>query len=211
MDKFIESLKNELKKPLPGPTAHRVMAPLSRVVDQDFSEIKKTAKHSAVLVLLYPQNNSWYIVLMERNTYNGAHSGQISFPGGRVEKEDVTLEDTALREFEEEMGVAIPRENIVGQLSELYIPPSNFYVQPYLAFSLSRPEFIPQKKEVKNVVTMPLDRLLKKTSKSVQKVTVSGSGFKLNAPAYSIDNLVIWGATAMMLSELEFLIKRIDS
>ena len=211
MDKFIESLKNELKKPLPGPTAQRVMAPLSRVVDQDFSEIKKTAKHSAVLVLLYPQNNSWYIVLMERNTYNGAHSGQISFPGGRVEKEDVTLEDTALREFEEEMGVAIPRENIVGQLSELYIPPSNFYVQPYLAFSLSRPEFIPQKKEVKNVVTMPLDRLLKKTSKSVQKVTVSGSGFKLNAPAYSIDNLVIWGATAMMLSELEFLIKRIDS
>ncbi len=203
-------LKLEIDKGLPGAEAHKLMAPLGRVVNQDFDQIKKTAKHSAVLIVLFPYGGEWFTVLMERNQYNGHHSGQISFPGGRLEELDKDLKETAFREFHEEMGVLIPSTNLIGELSELYIPPSNFYVKPYIAYVQKPMEFIPEQKEVFSVLPMSLNRIFQPNSKTKEKVQVSGTRMSINAPAYRIDKSLVWGATAMMLSELELLIKRIE-
>ncbi len=147
---------------------------------------------------------------MERNTYNGHHSGQISFPGGRKEDYDMDLKVTALREFYEEMGVKLTSQDVIGEMSELYIPPSNFYVKPYLAYSDASLEFVPEEKEVSALLPIPLNQLLDPSAKTIEKVLISKSNIYINAPLYKINGKTIWGATAMMISELEFLLKRID-
>ena len=136
-------------------------------------------------------------------------SGQISFPGGRKEDYDIDLEATALREFQEEMGIKLSPQNVIGEMSELYILPSNFYVKPYLACSEAGIEFAPEKKEVRALLPIPLNQLLDPTVKTIEKVMVSKSNISINAPVYKINDKTIWGATAMMISELEFLLKRI--
>ena len=209
MQSLPELLKQEIFNGLPAADAHRVMAPMQRIVDQNYVEIKKTAKLSAVLILLFKKDNQWSTMLMERNTYNGHHSGQISFPGGRKEDYDIDLEATALREFQEEMGIKLSPQNVIGEMSELYILPSNFYVKPYLACSEASIEFAPEKKEVRALLPIPLNQLLDPTVKTIEKVMVSKSNISINAPVYKINDKTIWGATAMMISELEFLLKRI--
>ncbi|MDE0770644.1 MAG: CoA pyrophosphatase [Salibacteraceae bacterium] len=205
-----ELLKQEISKGLPAIDAHRVMAPMLRVIEQDYDEIKKTAKLSAVLILLFKKDNQWNTMLMERNTYDGHHSGQISFPGGRKEVYDQDLEATALREFQEEMGIKLSPQNVIGIMSELFIPPSNFYVKPYLAYTDDNLEFVPEEKEVSALLPVPLNQLLDPTVKTIEKVVVSKSNISINAPVYKVNGKTIWGATAMMISELEFLLKRID-
>ncbi|MDA7730425.1 CoA pyrophosphatase [Salibacteraceae bacterium] len=210
MENLPNLLKREISKGLPAIEAHRVMAPMERVLDQNYDEIVKTAKLSAVLVLLFRSDDQWHTILMERNTYNGHHSGQISFPGGRKEVYDLDLKATALREFEEEMGVKFKSEEIIGELSELYIPPSNFYVKPYLACIDADFKFIPEEKEVSAILPVLIRELLDPANKTIEKVLVSKHNFSIDAPVYKINGKVIWGATAMMISELEFLLKRID-
>lgn len=205
-----ELLKQEISKGLPAIDAHRVMAPMLRVIEQDYDEIKKTAKLSAVLILLFKKDNQWNTMFMERNTYDGHHSGQISFPGGRKEVYDQDLEATALREFQEEMGIKLSPQNVIGIMSELFIPPSNFYVKPYLAYTDDNLEFVPEEKEVSALLPVPLNQLLDPTVKTIEKVVVSKSNISINAPVYKVNGKTIWGATAMMISELEFLLKRID-
>lgn len=205
-----ELLKQEISKGLPAIDAHRVMAPMLRVIEQDYDEIKKTAKLSAVLILLFKKDNQWNTMFMERNTYDGHHSGQISFPGGRKEVYDQDLEATALREFQEEMGIKLSPQNVIGIMSELFIPPSNFYVKPYLAYTDDNLEFVPEEKEVSALLPVPLNQLLDPTIKTIEKVVVSKSNISINAPVYKVNGKTIWGATAMMISELEFLLKRID-
>ena len=206
MQSLPELLKQEIFNGLPAADAHTVMAPMQRIVDQNYDEIKKTAKLSAVLILLFKKDNQWSTMLMERNTYNGHHSGQISFPGGRKEDYDIDLEATALREFQEEMGIKLSPQNVIGEMSELYIPPSNFYVKPYLVCSEASIEFAPEKKEVRALLPIPLNQLLDPTVKTIEKVMVSKSNISINAPVYKIKDKTIW---AMMISELEFLLKRI--
>jgi len=210
MQSLPELLKQEISSGLPAADAHRVMAPMQRIVDQNYDEIKKTAKLSAVLILLFKKDNQWSTMLMERNTYNGYHSGQISFPGGRKEDYDMDLKATALREFYEEMGVKLTSQDVIGEMSELYIPPSNFYVKPYLAYSDASLEFVPEEKEVSALLPIPLNQLLDPSAKTIEKVLISKSNTYINAPLYKINGKTIWGATAMMISELEFLLKRID-
>ena len=209
MQSLPELLKQEISNGLPAADAHRVMAPMQRIVDQNYDEIKKTAKLSAVLILLFKNDNQWSTMLMERNTYNGHHSGQISFPGGRKEDYDIDLEATALREFQEEMGIKLSPQNVIGEMSELFIPPSNFYVKPYLAYTDDNLEFIPEEKEVSALLPIPLNQLLDPKVKTIEKVVVSKSNISINAPVYKVNGKTIWGATAMMISELEFLLKRI--
>jgi 8-oxo-dGTP pyrophosphatase MutT (NUDIX family) len=120
---FISSLKHQFELDLPGEQAQYKMAPLGRPPKELAVYFAKKVKQSAVLILLYPDDGEIKTVLMERNSYNGVHSKQISFPGGKTEPEDSSFAVTALREFEEEVGVARSEITIVGELTELFIPP----------------------------------------------------------------------------------------
>lgn len=179
------------------------MAPPSRIKLLKNKKILSDHKKAAVLMLFYPDNNNnTRMVLILRNKYNGVHSNQISFPGGKMEKEDENLELTALRETYEEIGVKSSSINVVNKLSSVYIPPSNFKVQPFVGFSENNLVFKADKKEVSAIITPLFEELI--NSKIVKsKVLVNGTTQLV--PSYLIDNQVLWGATAMMVYEfIEF-------
>jgi 8-oxo-dGTP pyrophosphatase MutT (NUDIX family) len=137
---------------------------------------------------------------MQRPDYNGVHGGQISFPGGKMELHDKTLADTALRESKEEIGIDPRQVTILGELTKLYIPPSNFHISPFLASSFVKPEFTPDPQEVAAVIVLPVDQILSGQSIQQKKVR-TGLGFSMEVPAFYINEKIIWGATAMILSE----------
>lgn len=204
---FINNIANLKKEKLLATDAHIKMAPLERISylkDKSYSEIEP--KNAAVLMLVYPKNEVAHLALIVRNTYPGVHSSQIGFPGGKEELEDGTLEITALRETEEEVGVQMKKVTIIRQCSEIYIPPSNFLVTPFLAFSDENLQFTPNPAEVKRVIELPIHHLLNDETIVQTKMTTSYAT-DINVPAFQVENFLIWGATAMMLSELKELFK----
>ncbi len=162
---------------------------------------RPNARRAAVLMLLYPHQGLTYLPMIVRPTYPGVHSGQIALPGGKVEPEDASLVATAQRETEEEIGVRVPKAQIIGVLSELYIPPSNFIVTPVLAYTLAPPTYQPEPREVARVLDFPLAAFTEPSNVSTVRVKAM-RGVTLEAPCYVIDGHTVWGATAMMMSEL---------
>ena len=140
---IIDSLKIQLEKELPGYEAQHTMAPKLRYNKRDFNTDKSNARLSSVLIPLYLKNNKLVTVLTQRPEYDGVHSKQVSFPGGRKEKEDFDIRQTALREAQEELGIEPKHVNVLGQLSELYIPPSKSLVTPIVGYSDKKPKFVP--------------------------------------------------------------------
>ena len=204
---FINNIANLKKEKLLATDAHIKMAPLERITylkDKSYSE--NEPKNAAVLMLVYPKNEIAHLALIVRNTYPGVHSSQISFPGGKEELQDKTLEITALRETEEEVGIQMNRVKIIRQCSKIYIPPSNFLVTPYLGFSDKNLQFIPNPSEVKRVIELPIHQLLNDETIVQTKMTTSYAT-DIDVPAFQVENFLIWGATAMMLSELKELFK----
>lgn len=203
---FIEQLKIRLQQPLPGEEAQYLMAPISRLQNKFLSPEIYNPKKSAVLILLYPDNEHIKTVLIERPVYEGVHSGQVAFPGGKFEEMDIELKQTALRETFEEIGVSPENINIIGQLTDLYINPSNFLVSPFIGYVNEKPDFIKDPHEVQQIVTYNLFELNNDAIRSEKEITFSG-GFTLKTPYYDIEGLTVWGATAMMISELNALVK----
>ena len=202
---LIPSLREQLSGPLPGWQAQWELASLPgrpRIAPDNH-------RKGGVLSLLYPHGEELFLVLMKRTEDGRVHSGQISFPGGRMEPHDPDLRMTALREAEEELGIPITEVEVLGSLTELYIQASNFLVQPVVGYAAKRPNFRPSAVEVEEVVEIPLKTLLE-TPPAVTPVTVA-SGFRLDARAFLVDHHVIWGATAMMLNELLTVIRDISS
>lgn len=195
-------LAGKLKQELPGVMAQQLMAPSVR-----FNGIKRPdpseSQDSSILIALFQSNGVWSTVLMERTRF-GPHGGQISFPGGRWEPIDPSLEATAIREAEEEVGIPGKHVSILGQLSRLYVPNSNFWIYPFVGYIDYEPEWIADQKEVARIIPMPLDRLLDPRIKMTKKI--NRNGYVITAPYYGADNLFIWGATAMIISELEVLL-----
>ncbi len=194
---FLTALKQQLDNKLPGQAAQAQMASGNRT---KFPTVPNTAKKACVLCLLYVKEEEWYLVLMERVSNNkDQHSGQMSFPGGKLE-EGETYEACALRETEEEVG--IPREDIslLGKLTPLYIPVSNFHVHPFLGVLSYTPSFISQETEVKEIVEVPIKLLLDVKNRRIKDLTIRTVAIK-NVPYFDVYNKVVWGATAMMLSE----------
>lgn len=196
----INSLKNGLKKPLPGQLAQKTMSPLPidpRRFNFNFSE---SPRKGAVLILIYPEADEAFFPLIKRPTYAGVHSGQIAFPGGKMEPEDENIVFTAVREAWEEVGVLPEEVRIIGQISDLFVPASNFLVSPIIGYSERKPDFIPEIKEVDRIIETPLKQLLNLQTKKQKIVEIDGQ-FKLDTPYFDISNEVVWGATAMILGE----------
>lgn len=206
---FIEQLKAQLLQ-LPGEEAQYQMAPISRKRLSDFSDRIRTARKSAVLIVLYPNGDSINTILIQRPNYEGVHGGQIAFPGGKFEDADQTLSNTALREANEEIGIDTGNIQIIGNLTDLYIAPSNFLVSPYIGFTNELNELIPNNYEVSKIIHTDLFNLNKEEIKGIKSIEHSNS-YKIKTPYYEIEGFTVWGATAMMISELNAIVKRIIS
>ena len=204
---IISKLSTNLQEKLPGFEAQKLMAPSIR--DRLIERMKSctTPKDSSVLILIYPKNKKLYTVFIQRQKYDGVHSGQISFPGGKYENTDDSLYDTALRETNEEIGVKPSDIKILGCLSELYVPPSNINVLPVVAFMNKTPIFNIDKNEVYKVLEISLDKLLDKNIICNKEVLTSENS-KLDVPCYYYNGHIIWGATAMIISEFIEIIRK---
>lgn len=186
---------------LPGLEAQLKLAPINRKLEISSLGNGKNAVKSAVLFLFFPdENGCTTTVFIKRPEYNGAHSGQISFPGGRYEPSDPDLDFTALRETHEEIGVPPSDVELVGKLSDLFIPPSNYIVSPYLGLAKQRPAFVPEPSEVAGIIEIKLSDFFQPANCQTKQITLIG-GYSLQTPCYIINGHVIWGATAMMVSE----------
>lgn len=186
---------------LPGLDAQIKMAPEIR--QQEIKEMgqSKEAIKSSVLFLFYPgKDNQTATVFIQRPDYDGVHGGQISFPGGRYESQDINLANTALRESREEVGIEPGKVEIFGQLSDLYIPPSNFLVRPFLGFYPARPEFTIDPLEVAALVEVEVSAFFNRENNRAMPITMS-NGMEIKTPCFSINGHIIWGATAMIISE----------
>lgn len=199
-DSFIQHVSDRIQQPLPGPEAQYAMAPQMRLPKDDYLKKDNSPRESAVMILLYPHQDDTHLVLIERPTYEGAHSGQISFPGGRVEPEDDSLATTALRETEEEVGVYRDTITVVGEMTDLYIPASRFLVYPFIGYVEEKPAFVPEPKEVAQILEVPVRYL---SQPHVRKETQMRlfNNMRVTTPYFDVQGRVVWGATAMMLSE----------
>ncbi len=191
-------LKKRLVKDLPGKSSHNKMIPAARLAE--FYPIPENARMSSVLLLLFENANEINTILIQRPEYNGVHSSQISFPGGSYNDEDTMLENTALRETEEEIGLDRSKINIVGSLTELYIPPSNFRVKPYVGYCTDKFELSPDKHEVQNIIFASVNDLVGDKNIRSKNIQIK-SGKEFETRYYDIKGLVVWGATAMIIRE----------
>lgn len=204
---FIQSLEKELYQ-LPGMDAHLKMAPITRL--QELNKLSHTdePKKSAVLILFFNDDDKTKLVFIKRPIDTSIHSGQIAFPGGKYEEGDETLVNTALREAWEEIGVDPKSVNVIGPISKLYIPPSNFDVFPYVGYTEYKPEFLTNE-EVDKLLEFDIETLLNPDTFTTREIKTR-FGKLVDVPCYYIDNNIIWGATAMIVSELIDIIKQTD-
>lgn len=185
----------------PGWKSQLEMAPPDRqnLVDNGRYNLKKP-RIAAVLILIYKEGNQLKFPVILRNTYKGVHSNQIGFPGGKVEKEDQNLAATAIRESEEEIDAKPENIEILGELTELFIPPSNFMVYPFVGLYHGEPNFTPCDYEVRKIFSIDLQQFLTHPKKTQLMLEHNGANYPV--PCYHlIDDINIWGATAMMLNE----------
>lgn len=196
--------------PLPGIAAQLIMAPPFRaeLLEQN-KLLRKNAKPAAVLALFYPDDTmNTKLVLIVRKTSSGFHSAQVGFPGGKPELSDQNLEATAVRETWEEIGVLKDHIKLLFPLTELYIPPSNFIVFPFVGFTDATPDFKLQPSEVESIIEIPLNDVLD-DSKRIFSLVSTSYGPKVNVPAFNFEGHIVWGATAMILMELIHLLNSI--
>ncbi len=205
---FIIKLQGELFSRLPGKEAHLMMVPPTRKVELMENYFPENGKPSAVLVLFYPHNNDFNFVLIKRAHYNGVHSGQIALPGGQFEDCDQNLETTALRETEEEIGIDQRKITIIGELSSLYIPPSNFKVYPYVGYMKNKPEFKLDGTETKGIYEISLTEFLNPAIQTTKPIKTR-DGKDAVVPCFYINKQVVWGATAMIINELRMILQKI--
>ncbi len=209
-EEFKKRIAKIAKIELPGKTAHYKMAPLERYqyllsLHLDDTKVKK----AGIMVLFYPsEKGETHFVLIQRKTYKGVHSNQIGFPGGKWEPIDASMQDTALRETEEEIGVNAANIKVIKALSKVYIPPSNYNVFPFIGLLHYNPKFCRQVEEVEAVLEISLQDFMDDKIIGTKNVTTSYAT-NLDVPAYLIQGFTVWGATAMMLSEVRELLKQV--
>ncbi len=175
------------------------MAPRAPARRKELSIEGRSCREAGVLALLMPHDSGPVVVLTVRRDELPDHGGQISFPGGQREG-DETLVDTALREAHEEIGLSPDSVRLLGPLTPLYIPPSNFCVHPFLGAAPKRPPLTPTDREVSRVLRISLQRLLDPDTRVWEPWSLHGE--RVDVPYYDVDGHTVWGATAMMLAEV---------
>jgi 8-oxo-dGTP pyrophosphatase MutT (NUDIX family) len=215
--KFEKMIFNEFLKYTPkiakevtfASIAHEKMSPSNRLEllrNLDINKVKP--KKAAVLMLFYPKEGNTHLVLIHRNSYYGVHSSQIAFPGGKPENVDINLEATALRETHEEIGIHPNKIEIIRSFTEVYIPPSNFMVYPFMGISNEELKFKRQEDEVAGIIELSLNDFLDENSIEIKTMETSYAGL-IEVPGFTVNEHFVWGATAMMLSELKETLKSV--
>lgn len=201
----IDTLKQILTQQLPGKIAHDHMSPQPKYIEGREGVHDRPPIKSAVMMLVAPYQGDLAIPFIKRTKAGKYHGGQIALPGGKREPLDQNSLATALRECSEEIGVMPDNITTIGRLSDVYIPLSNFNITPFVGTIPEIPNFVLSKNEVEKVIIIPLNDLLDNRNKTSQ--TLYRLDQKIVAPGYKIGDNFIWGATAMMIAELEALIK----
>lgn len=203
---LLEHIRIALNKPLPGEKAHSEMLP-TRADKSSFPvKPKSSARVGAVLLALYEDQGRIKIPLIKRPKYDGVHAGQISFPGGKLEPEDSDLIETALRETHEEIGIEPEKIEVIGTMSELYIVASNFNVLPVVGVIKKDFDYVPDGHEVESIVEADLEEII--NDDNLKEKVINVRNLSIHAPYFDIQGHVVWGATAMMLSEFRWVIKQ---
>lgn len=204
---FSKNLIHRLQSNLPGKEAQKLMMPQAgSLIDRFSIDIKKGAKEGAVLILLYKKNGKVYFPLTQRHEYEGVHSGQISFPGGKVENSDRSVEQTALRETEEEIGISQSGIKVLGRLTDIFIIVSNFNVRPVIGYLDHVPDFKIDTNEVAHIIEISIDQLQEESVVKEKEIIIKDN-YRLTAPYFDFDGHHVWGATAMILAEFKEVLK----
>lgn len=201
-------LSQRLKAPLPGSQAHEPLRATPIGLIKPRFEHRSPPKPGSVLILLYEDRGKVMFPLTKRPDYLGAHGGQISLPGGKAEAGETRIE-TALREAEEEIGISRSQIEIVGELTEFFVIPSNFIITPVVGYLSGSPEFVPDSKEVKKIIKASVEDLLRADAVLTKEI-LAAKMFPMMAPHFEIENEIVWGATAMMLNEFRTVLKELN-
>lgn len=209
-NEFKSKISNLKNLELPGVEAQHKLAPVIRIEEmKNINFATRKQNKAGVMAVFYPDGQQeTHLVLILRKTYKGVHSNQVGFPGGRVEKEDRDLEHTALRETEEEVGIPMKDVTVISKLTKLYIPPSDFWVHPYVGILEKTPRLVPQESEVEMILEINIDEFMNEDNIIKKKLSTSYAE-DIEVPAFFLAGHVVWGATAMMLSELKELLKEV--
>jgi 8-oxo-dGTP pyrophosphatase MutT (NUDIX family) len=202
-----EKLKQRLKEPLPGDTAHAFFraTPVGDV--KPLFEHKLPPRPGGVMILLFEDEGRICFPLIKRPEYLGAHSGQISLPGGKAELGEDAIQ-TAIRECEEEVGVQASVKNVIGSLSDFFVMPSNFMVTPVIAALDFKPIFKPDAYEVERILFGSIQDLVRDDAMKEKEILAAGK-YPMIAPHFEIEGEIVWGATAMMLNEFRMVLREI--
>ena len=189
---------------LPGELAH---APYKRYRQQfEQSPAAQNRRAAAVALHFYLKDEAWHFILIERSTYNGQHSGQMAFPGGKPEATDPHLEFTARRESFEEIGIPISSGQHLQTLSKVWIPVSGFEVSPFVFLHEEAPLLQPDPREVQEIMSVALSDLLKEESCIQKDIRVPGGAILKDHPCFLLNDKIVWGATALMLNEVRMML-----
>ena len=207
-ESFLDTFNLILNSGLPGELAHKEVLPINRKYTSEALKFSNSFRQSAVGILLYPKDSSIHSILIQRPEYDGNHSNQLAFPGGKMDPDDPDLIHTARRECFEEVALPFGTGKLIGELTQVYIPVSNFLVQPYLFFMEELPPLTPDQREVKSIISFDIFKLTKDEILKSTDIHISKGLIRKNVPYYDINGHIVWGATAMMLSELKVLLKQ---
>ncbi|MFM7636979.1 MAG: NUDIX hydrolase [Crocinitomicaceae bacterium] len=196
-----QNLITQLQKELPGERAHINFYPYR--IKNKFIETEIDKKLSAVGIHLYPEKESVFFILIKRPNYNGYHSGQIAFPGGKKDASDINLLQTAKRESFEELNISMDIGELICELTPVYIPVSNFLVQPFVFLHHEKPNMI-KNDEVAEVIEISLDELV--NEENLGEINLENIGLS-GVPAFIFEKCQVWGATALILSEMKEMLK----
>lgn len=203
---FPEKLKSEIKKGLPGSQVQWMMASSNRMLEDFPLTPGPDSREAAVLILLWPENDSIHTVFMKRPDYTGFHGGQISFPGGKKEPSDENIIRTAFREAEEEIGINSDSVENLGLLTPLYIPVSKMLVTAVTGWTGIKPVFRPAPREVDFLIEADIQQFMKSSAIKTMPMEIRGGIYDIRY--FDYNGYVIWGATSMMLNELLEILKR---